>query len=337
MVAERFSEPPSTRATVTFLPPSHSLAMSGADEFIQSRVAHLGVTLDPATGRPYEAACHMLMMGKICMIGAVTFFQVVLMAWRRQWRQYKKVKMTDALAIYKAPEEESPRSAEAFDWARMDLQDQEAAAAAAAAATAAKSTSPSSRDGGEQQQLFKILLAEVKDLKQPFDKKEQENRLLQRSVLGVDARDDHNHEQFRQLQLRLEEQNEKILEQDKQIEQMKTPRKNLDPIWQQFHDNHSWNMDLQNPMHNRVQEAITMHTSTPTYAIGATTNISKAIDTRIDVYTANGGIISKRNVVDGHIVGDWGARVRNRVAERNKHNKTANGQDVVNGSIGRNS
>ena len=80
---------------------------------------------------------------------------------------------------------------------------------------------------------------------------------------------------------------------------MKTPRKNLDPIWQKSHDNSSWNMDPKAPIHNRVQEATTtVQATTPSYAIGATTTINKAIDTWIEDHKAHGGHIADRHVAD---------------------------------------
>ena len=322
MVAERFSEPPSIRATFTFFPPSHPLAMSGANEFIQSGVAHLG--LDPATGRPYETAGQMLMMGKICMTGEVTFAQVVFMAWRRQWRHYKKAQMTNTLAIYKAPEENFPASAETFDWDQMDERDRAAAerATAEAAAAATAAASANSGDSGD----YKQLMAEIKDLKQKNQQLQQRNQQLQRSQLGMDARNDHNNEQLRRLQRQLDEQNRQIQEQDKQIQQTKTPRKNLYENWHKFYDNNSWNMGPKTHIPDRVQEATNIvQATTPSYAIRAIIIINKAIDTWIDDYMINGGTIIERNVVDNRIVADWGVRVRNRLAERNKSNKTVIG------------
>ena len=171
---------------------------------------------------------------------------------------------------------------------------------------------------------------------QEFERKqaqmEQEKQQLQRSILGMDTRDDHNNEQLRQYRQRFDEKNKRIQDQDKQIEQIKTPREKLDPIWEQSHDKSSWNIDLKIPTDELVQEAITALVTTPTYAIGATTIIMKAIDTWIDDNTINGGNISERNLVDGHIVADWGVRARNKSAERNKNNRTTKSQDVANSS-----
>ena len=109
----------------------------------------------------------------------------------------------------------------------------------------------------------------------------------------------------------------------------------MDPIWERFHDNESWNVEPKTPTHARAPEVATaLANTTPTYAIGATTTINKAIDIWIDDNTVNGGNISERNVVDGYIVADWGARVRNRLAERRKSNKTTKNQDVVIGGNG---
>ena len=94
-------------------------------------------------------------------------------------------------------------------------------------------------------------------------------------------------------------------------------------------------MGPKTPTTKNAQQIITIPNA-PAYAIGATIVIIKAIDIWIDDYEVHGGVISERNVIDGHIVADWGVRVRNRMTERSKSDKNLHCKDASSSSNGPN-
>ena len=205
-----------------------------------------------------------------------------------------------------------------FDFARLDEQD------------------PQGEE--QQQQLFKQLLAELKDLKLQMrvqqreledkqreleDKqRQQEDRhrqQLQRLSMGMGTRDQRKNMELQQLKDRLDEKNLLAQQQAKQLEQTTTVHKTIKPdegpIWKRYHDRHSWQTDTKTIVTEGLQQTNTI-SETPMYVIGVIAIILKAIDQWIDDYELHGGTISERNVVHSHIIADWGVRVRQRIKER---------------------
>ena len=264
---------------------------------------------------------------------------------RLQKKRRQRLQADTVLAIYAAPDAEFPMG---FDFEQLDQQD--AAASATAPATAPATAATAAKDikaEDEQQQLFKWLLVELNETKAKSKAEkqalaEQHRQEIQRLTLGMDRRNETLNEEFQQLQLRFDEKNkrlaeqERLKEQERQTDQMKTPKKGLDPIWNEFFENRSWQIDPKTPAEGRAQEINTVPV-TPTYAIGVTIAIIKALDIWIDDDEVNGGNVSERGVVDGHIVADWGVRVRNRIRERAQNRKTPKEQDVPNNSGDQNS
>ena len=196
------------------------------------------------------------------------------------------------------------------------------------------------QEGAQKQ--FPQLLAEIKNLRQQVSEQRHNNVQLQRQCesnstaiqkmqLGMNIRDQAHNNGIRRLKQELAQRQTTTDSGRQQLTEQGSSSK--DPVWEQSlqHNDH-WQSELHRtgrmPVPERQPQAIIL-----VYAMAAITEIAKAIDECVDDYGINGGTIADRNVINGHLVVDWGVRMRIRLDERGITIKDK-GINAINNKIG---
>ena len=307
----------------SYFPPrasSRDLVSAVASDFVFT----LMPDVDPMVGFTYTpVGCNMLMYkfiepGVVAAIGYLFYqwnqFQFQRQQKRQQKRQQEQQQQqqqvsptialvaTTTMAIYNQPEVDSFLG---FDFERFEMQDEQ-----------------------QQHSLYRQLLADMKEMKQQLRQQQQHfaqqevthKSELQRLQGGKDTKNEKYQGELQQLKQRLNETQKFIDEKDKELEQAEArarmDKRGADPLWERSErGDEDWKTETQT---TRQTHALQDHTTAHifSYATVVFETVVAVIDQWIDDRKLHGGIIADRNCVEGHIVADWGVRVRQRFADR---------------------
>ena len=284
MVAERFSEPPSTCRFFCLQPPprAHNMDALGAEQFVPTGVAHDFVPTGMASYEP-ETVGQSVLMFKMLATGAVTLTQCLFLKWRQykhqsqmekererqqqqQQQQQQLLALGDQQQLLALGDQQQPQQQllalgnQRFEaTVPLPIQGTPGDSNGTPDATTPLGYNYSLLDEQDQaQQHFLQLLAELRTLKQQVREQQQanqnlqlklvnDNTTLQKLQVGVETRDQMKNEEIRRLQQQLEKQKTTIDDKDKQLQQLNEQTgRTKDPMWEQSKVyNDSWQQDLQ--------------------------------------------------------------------------------------------